>query len=131
MCPKARKRPGGRWRQEAAGTRQTNQSERYFAPAESAGAQDDHATLRPAPRQRRAGWNPALPSEAEVGEEEGVVEGDFAEVVVAAGGAAVACGHGDIEEESKETKNLSGLLTSTEGFFASLRMTETAFSAPR
>ena len=36
---------------------------------------------------------------AELGEEEGVVEGDFFEVVVAAGGSAVAGVHVDVEEE--------------------------------
>jgi len=35
----------------------------------------------------------------EFGEEEGVVEGDFAEVVVAAAGAAVACAHVGSQEE--------------------------------
>jgi hypothetical protein len=34
-----------------------------------------------------------------VSEKEGVVEGDFAEVVVTARGATVACAHIDFEEE--------------------------------
>ena len=38
---------------------------------------------------------------AELGEEEGVVEGDFFEVVVAAGGSAVAGVHVDVEEERR------------------------------
>jgi len=39
-----------------------------------------------------------LGTDAELGEEEGVVEGDFAEVIVAAAGSAVACAHVGLEE---------------------------------
>jgi hypothetical protein len=54
------------------------------------------STKIPARRLKRSGeW---LLRDAHLGEDEGVVEGRFAEGVVAAGGAAVAGAHVDLQE---------------------------------
>ena len=54
---------------------------------------------RPKTQVKNRTWGTRLGADVEFGEEEGVVEGDFAEVIVAAAGAGVTCAHVGFEEE--------------------------------